>query len=153
MTIHGYVTVSVKRKGSDEWVDIVRNKPNLLTNAGKDFIHNQAYTNASAGTRGSGFIVVSENASGALATHTAVAGEITTGGLARADATTKTHTVGTNVSTIEHTFTASATFAAIQLTGLLNAASTGTLTHENTFTSTNLISGDELRVTWTLTLG
>ena len=60
---------------------------------------------------------------------------------------------GTNTTTLQNTFTASATFSAVQLSGLLNAASTGTLGHEATFTSVALVSGDTLQVTWTLTLG
>jgi hypothetical protein len=140
---HGYYT----------YEKIVEDKPNLLTTAGRDWLHNQAYTNTSAGTRGAGFIVLSENASGASAGHTTVAGEITTDGLARADADTKTHTSSTNVSTIEHTFTASGAFTAVQLSGLLNAASVGTLVNENTFTPVALEIDDTLKVTWTITMG
>ena len=132
---------------------IVVDKRNLITNGGIDFLHLQGYTNTSAGTRGAGFVAVSENASGASATHTTVAGEITTGGLARADADTKAHTNGTNVSTIEHTYTASSAFTAVQLAGLLNAASVGTLVNENTFTSVALEINDTLKVTWTITMG
>lgn len=128
-------------------------KHNLLTNGGRDFFHNQCYTNTAAGTRGSGFVVLSESAVAPAVTDTVVAGEITINGLARADATTKTHTVGTNSTTIEHTFTATAAFTAVQKSGLLNASSAGTLSHENTFTSTALATNDQLKVTWTLTLG
>lgn len=128
-------------------------KHNLLTNGGRDFFHNQCYTNTAAGTRGSGFVALSESAVAPAAADTVVAGEITLNGLARADATTKTHTVGTNSTTIEHTFTATAAFTAVQKSGLLNASSAGTLSHENTFTSTALATNDQLKVTWTLTLG
>ena len=147
----GYLTVKVRRKDSDNWETICKDKHNLGTDAGEDLLHAQMYTNTSAGTRGAGFIALSTNAGGASAAHTSVASEITTGGLARADATTKTHTGGTNVTTIENVFTASATHTNVQLTGLLNAGSGGTLVHENTFTATTLASGDELQVTWTIT--
>jgi len=140
-------------KGFYTYEFLAKDKHNLLTNGGRDFFHNQVYTNTAAGTRGSGYIAVSSDTGGASATHTALAGEITTGGLGRADANTKSHTTGTNVSTIEHTFTASATHTAVQLSGLFNAATGGTMTHENTFTSVTLQSGDTLKVTWTLTLG
>lgn len=141
------------RKGYYTYEIIEKSKKNLLTDAGRDFIHNQAYTNTSAGTRGSGFVAVTTDAGAPDAGDTTLASEITTGGLGRADADTKTHTTGTNVTTIEHTYTASATHTAVVKSGLFNAASSGTLTHENTFTTVTLQSNDTLRVTWTLTLG
>ncbi len=141
------------RKGYYTYEILAKDKENLLTNGGRDFFHNQVYTNTSAGTRGGNFIAVSSNTGGASASHTAVAGEITTGGLARADADTKSHTNGTNVSTVEHTYTATAVHTDVQLSGLFNASSVGTLTHENTFTAVTLQINDTLKVTWTLTLG
>lgn len=165
--IHGWQTWEVGRWHDDEngplevngrrgyytYEIIEKSKPNLLTNAGRDFIHNQAYTNTSAGTRGSGYVAVTTDAGAPDAADTTLASEITTGGLGRADADTKTHTTGTNVTTIEHTYTASATHTAVVKSGLFNAASSGIMTHENTFTTVTLQSNDTLRVTWTLTLG
>lgn len=141
------------RKGFYTYEQIAQDKPNLLTNGGRDFIHLQAYTNTSVGTRGSGFIAVTTDVAAPDAADTTLATEIATGGLGRADADTKTHTTGTNVTTIEHTFTASATHTAVVKSGLFNAASVGIMTHENTFTSVTLQSNDTLKVTWTLTLG
>lgn len=149
--IHGYVTV-VKNAGKDNEETLCKNKHNLLTNAGRDYFHAQCYTNTSAGGVGCNFIALSENSSGANATHTSVANEINSGGLTRA-ISSPTHNSGTNVTTLVKTFTASATFSAVQLCGILNAASSGTLGHEATFTSVALVSGDTLQVTWTLTLG
>ena len=123
-----------------------------MTNAGRDYFHAQCYTNTSAGGVGCNFVALSENSSGANATHTSVASEINSGGLSRA-ISSPTHNSGTNVTTLVKTFTASATFSAVQLCGILNAASSGTLGHEATFTSVALVSGDTLQVTWTLTLG
>ena len=134
-------------------VVLAHDKKNVLTNNGRDWMHAQVYTNTAAGTRGAGFIAVSVNAGGADAAHTAVAGEIVTGGLERADATTKTHSAGTNSTTIAHTFTAGAQHTAVQLGGLFNAASGVTLVHENTFTPASLESADTLTVTATLNLG
>ena len=150
--IHGFVTV-IKNKGQDSEEILCENKHNLLTNAGRDYFHAQDYTNTSAGGIGVNYIALSENSSGAAAGHTEVAGEINSGGLTRVQASTRTHSSGTNTTTLQQTFTASATFSAVQLSGLLNAASTGTLGHEATFTSVALVSGDTLQVTWTLTLG
>lgn len=149
--IHGYVTV-VKNAGKPDEETLCKNKHNLLTNAGRDYFHAQCYTNTSAGGKGCNFVALSEDTNGASASHTAVANEITTGGLARA-VSSPAHTGGTNTTTLTKTFTASATFTAVQLSGILNASSGGTLGNEATFTSVALVSGDTLAVTWTLTLG
>ena len=149
--IHGYVTV-VKNEGREDEEILCKNKRNLLTNAGRDYFHDQCYKNTSAGGAGCNFIALSENSSGASATHTAVANEITTNGLARA-ISSPSHSTGTNTTTLTKTFTASGSFTAVQLSGILNASSGGTLGNEATFTSVALVTGDTLAVTWTLTLG
>ena len=152
MNIHGYVTI-IKNAGTDSEEIICKDKHNLLTNSGRDAFHALAYTNTSAGTRGYGFIALTANAASPAATDTALTGEIAAGGLARADATTKTHSSGTNTTTLQHTFTASAVHTAVVKAALFNAASSGTMAHINTFTSVTLQSSDTLQVTWTLTLG
>lgn len=150
--IKGYVTV-IKNVGRPDEQVLCLNKPNLLTNGGRDWMIAQVYTNTSAGTRGSGFIALTSDTGAPAAGDTALASEITTGGLVRADATTKSHTGGTNSTTIQHTFTASATHTAVQKSGLFNASSGVTLSHENTFTAVTLQTSDTLQVTWTTTLG
>ena len=150
--IKGYVTV-IKNVGRPDEQILCENKPNLLTNGGRDWMIAQVYTNTSAGTRGSGYIALTSNTASPAAGDTALTAEITTGGLARADASTKSHTAGTNSTTIQHTFTASATHTAVQKSGLFNAASGVTLSHVNTFTAVTLQSSDTLQVTWTTTLG
>ena len=155
MNIHGYVTI-IKNAGMDNEEIICKDKHNLLTNAGRDWMHAQVYTNTSAGTRGAGWIGLSTDTTAPAATDTdlsAGSGEITTGGLDRKDATNKTHSSGTNSTTIQHTFTASATHTAVVKAGLFNASTGGTMAHENTFTSVTLQSSDTLQVTWTVTLG
>lgn len=150
--IFGKLTI-IKNAGRPDELVVCKDKENLLTDGGRDLFHAQCYTNTSTGTRGSGFIALSSNASAPETGDTTLAGEITTGGLARADATTKTHTAGTNTTVLVHTYTASATHTAVQKCGMFNAASGGTLTHENTFTSVTLQASDTLQITWTLTLG
>ncbi len=147
----GLLTV-IKNEGKSNEEIICYQKPNLLTDAGRDAAHAQLYTNTSAGTRGAGFIAVTTNTTAPVDGDTTLASEITTGGLARAEAATKTHTAGTNSTTLSHVFTASATHTAVQRAALFNAASVGTMYHSNTFTATTLISSDTLTVTWTLTL-
>ena len=151
--IKGWVTV-VKNAGRPDEQILCENKPNLLTNGGRDFFIAQCYTNTSAGTIGSHFIALTTDSSGADATDTTLPSEITTGGLARALATTIDHTGGTNSTTLAKTFTSSATHTAVQMSGLFNQLAVGgTLSHENTFTSVTLQTSDTLSVTWTTTLG
>lgn len=159
----GFVNVQVFRGKdqvkSEEFTVPVYEKwqKNLLTNVGRDFLHNQGYINTSAGTRGAGFIGLTTDATTPSASDTALASELTTNGVARADASTKTHTTGTNVSTIQNTFTATGTVTAIAKAALFNAAGppvNGTMVHEALFSSTvTLASGDSIAVTWTINLG
>ncbi len=150
----GYCSVAVKRTGSDKWEQIMKFKKNLFTNAGRDLAHNQMYINTSAGTRGAGFIAVSAETTAPAAGDTTLAGEIASGGLSRADAVTKTHTPGSNTSLVEHTFTASAGHTAVHKSGLFNASSGVTLAHAANFSSdVTLATNDQLKVSWTLTLG
>lgn len=152
MNIHGYVTI-IKNAGTDTEEIICKDKHNLLTNSGRDWMHTQVYTNTAAGDRGAGYIALTTDTATPAATDTTLTSEITTGGLERADATTKTHSSGTNSTTLQHTFTSSATHTAVIKAALFNAASSGTMAHINTFTSVTLQSADTLQVTWTLTLG
>ena len=137
----------------DDWRYITKLKGNLLTDAGRDFVHAQALTNTSAGTRGAGFIGVTVNATAASAADTTLTGEIASGGLTRVDATTKTHSAGTNTSQFIHTFTATTTHTSVQKAGTFNAISVGTMLHENTFTATTLNNTDQLELTWNFTYG
>jgi hypothetical protein len=132
---------------------LAQDKENLLTNDGRDWMHAQVYTNIAAGTIGANYIAVTVNATAPAATDTTLTGEISTGGLARAQATTRTHTTGTNATTLAITFTASAQHTAVQKGGLFNAASAGIMAHENTFTAASLEINDTLTITATLNLG
>lgn len=155
-SVAGYLTVQVKRANSDIFEQVGSHTPvhNVFTNAGRDYAHAQLYTNTSAGGRGSGFVAVSANGTAPAAGDTTLASEITTNGLGRADADTKTHSNGTNTTTIEHTYTASGTHTDVHKAGLFTASSSGTLTHAAAFSSdVTLASGDQLKITFTLTLG
>lgn len=154
--IDGHTTVQVRRWNTEtqsygDWSYLAKDKHNLITDGGQDFFSAQCLTNTSAGTRGAGFIGLTENGTAPAVTDTTLTAEITTNGLARADATTKTHTAGTDTTVIEHTFTASAAFSTVQKSGLFNASSAGTMFAENTFTSTALANQDQIKVTWTIT--
>jgi len=122
---------------------------NLLTTGGRAFIHDQVYRNTSAGTQGSRFIAVTVDTGAPAAGDTVLTGEITTGGLGRAAATTNTYSSPT--TTLAVTFTATATHTAVQKMALFNASSAGTMTHEATITPVTLNSTDTLTITANLT--
>jgi len=118
---------------------------NLRTNAGINWQYGQmAGTTAAVCT----YIALSNDSGAPAATDTAVASEITTNGLARANGTAS-HTANATSYTISYTFTATGSQSA-QKAGLLNASSSGTLCFENTFTQVSMASGDTLAVTWTI---
>lgn len=152
--VHGYVTVIVNKGKANQQI-VQEDVRNLLTTSGRDFFHNQVYTNTSAGTKGGNAIAVSNNAVDPVAGDTTLVGEITTGGLTRVQATTISHTVGTNVTTIENEFIATSTFTALHKSGLFNQNTIGgQMTHAAKFTAdVNLEIADTLTITWTLTLG
>ena len=141
----------------DEWREIADAVPNLLTNAGKDLLHNYGYIDvtASAVTAvGFNFIGLTEATITPAVTDTTLSSEIASGGLSRAAATTATHTPAANTSVIAKTFTASASFTSVLASAIFTASSSGTMGHIANFStgSGTLISGDQLAVTWTITL-
>ena len=151
--VKGFVTI-IKNEGRENEQVLCRNKPNLLTNGGRDYAIAQFYTNTSAGGVGCNFIALTSDSTGADATDTTLPSEITTTGLERALATTISHSSGTNSTTLNKIFTASGTHTAVQMSGTFNQLAVGgTLAHESVFTPVTLASSDTLSVTWTLTLG
>jgi len=152
-TSGGYFTAIVNKKNGERNYAAHLQK-NLLTNNGRDQFHISCYTATSTLTRGFGYIALTTDTAAAAAGDTALTGELASNGFSRADATTKSHTTGTNSTTVEHTFTASGTVNAINKSGTFNNASSTILGHEAVFgTTASLISGDTLKVTWTLNLG
>jgi hypothetical protein len=118
---------------------------NLRTNAGVNWQFSQmAGTTAGVCT----YIALSNDSAAPSATDTALAAEITTNGLARANAT-PAHSGNASSYTLTYTFTAAGTQSA-QKAGLLNASSGGTLCFENAFSPVAMNSGDTLQVVWTL---
>ena len=151
--IKGFV-IMIKNEGRADEQILCKNKPNLLTDNGRDYAIAQFYTNTSAGGVGMNFIALTVNTAAASASSTLLTGEITTNGLERALATTISHSSGTNSTTLAKTFTASGTHTAVQKSGTFNQLAVGgTIAHEAVFTSVTLASSDTLAVTWTLTLG
>lgn len=161
-THKAYFSVDVTRKDGKHEI-VGTDIPNLHTNGGVDFTHYQCYTATTTGitssistaTIGSNYLALTTDTGSPAATDTSLASEINNGkGLNRAQCSTRTHTSGSNVTTLANTFTASgASFIAVQKGGLFNASSSGVLNHEFTFASTNLNDGDSITITVTVTGG
>lgn len=99
------------------------------------------------------YIALTENASAASAATTTLTGEITTGGCGRALAT-YAHTLGTSTATLSKTFSVTGTFPAIHKVGLsqYSTASSQVGFEVVLNADANVVNGDTLAVTWTLTL-
>lgn len=123
---------------------------NVITTVGRDFLHTQGYGTSPAGN-GLNYIGLSDDTLTETSASTTLSNEITLNGLGRA-AGTPAHTGGTNTTTVTRTFTASGTQSA-QKAALFTASSGGTMNHALAFTQRNLISGDTLACTFTITLG
>lgn len=150
--ITGYVTV-IKNKGRADEQVLCKDKKNLLTTVGRDDIHDGLYANAGSGQAPFNFMALSVDTHTPVVGDTILLGEIVSGGLERIQASTRTHTATQNTTLVEHQFTATAIHTAVQLSGLFDAISTGTLGHENTFTPASLQINDTLTVSWTITAG
>lgn len=151
MNSSGFCTAIVTYHKTGKSKTLALFQKNLLTDAGKDWMHAQVYTNTAAGTRGAGYIASTESTITPAVGNTTLTGEITTNGLARADAGTKTHTAASNSTLIEHTFTATGAFTSVLASALFNASSAGTMPHIANFAtgSGTLASNDTLKISWT----
>jgi len=136
-----------------DWIELAYKKHNLLTNAGKDYLHAQYWTNNAAGGVGVNFIALTESTLTPAVTDTTLGGEITTNGLGRLIASTRSHSAGANTTVLSLTFTASGSFTDVKASALFNASSSGTMGHIANFStgSGTLSSGDQLAITWTMT--
>jgi hypothetical protein len=149
ISIKGHLTVRVKRNGSDTW-ETVCDRANLLTTAGRDWIHGQLYNVGT--TNEANFIAVTSNADPAAAGDTVLTGEIVSGGLERA-AGTIVHTPGATTSVVNHTFVSSGTHTNVQKAALFTQITGGTMVHEAIFGTTITLGNlDQIDVIWTVTL-
>jgi len=154
MVMHGFLTVVHTRASDGKKTVLCKDNHNLLTNAGRDDIHNAIYENTgSASQLGFNHMALTLNTNAPSATQTILTASITTGGLTRVQAATTTHSGGTNTSVIKHLFTATATHTDVTKSGLFDTNTAGTIGHVNTFTDVTLQNNDTLEVTWTMTLG
>jgi hypothetical protein len=147
--IHGFLTANLYRKDGTR-KQLADWEHNLLTQDGRDVMHNNCYVNVTSGTRGFNYIALTESTITPALSDTVLTGEITTNGLNRQFGTA-VHTDNSTSSTIEVTFTASGSFTDVKASGTFNASSGVTLGHIANFSSGSgtMIAGDTLKVTWT----
>ncbi len=124
---------------------------NVITNAGRDFLHTQGYGTA-AQANGLNYIALSNDALTETTASTVLSTEIAANGLARAIGTVA-HTTGTNTTTVSKTFTCATAAQAAQKAALFTAAAAGTMNHALAFTQRSLQIGDTLACTFTITVG
>lgn len=125
---------------------------NLITNAGRIFLHKQGYDTTGLGANGLNYIALSNDTVSETASSTVLSNEIAANGLTRAQGTVTLPTGSGNQTTVDKTFTASGAQSA-QKAALFTASSGGTMNHVLGFTQRNLITNDTLQITYTITLG
>lgn len=156
MSLHaaGFCSAVVTYAKTGKQKQISLFKHNLTTDAGKSWMADQLYRNTAAGTRGAGYIASTESSITPAVGNTTLTGEITTNGLTRADAGTKTWTAGTNTALVEHTFTATGSFTSVLASALFNALTVGTMPHIANFSTGSgiLAANDTLKITWNIVI-
>lgn len=153
--IHGYLSAVVTKAKTNETKQLATLKHNLLTDNGRDVFFSNVYTNKTTGTHGFNYIASTESTITPAAANTTLTGEITDRGLGRVEATTASHSAGTNTSTVEHTFTVSgAGFTSVLASATFNATSGVTMGHIANFGtgSGTLAANDTLKITWTFNM-
>lgn len=122
---------------------------NLITTVGVAGI--AARINGSGSPAAYTYIALGTGTTAAADADTQLVNEVTTSGGARANSSVSVVTTDTagDTAQLQNTFnfTSGGTFA-ITESGVLNAASTGTLLARQVFSAINVVSGDSLQVTW-----
>jgi hypothetical protein len=138
----------------DENVEVLGEETvhNVITTAGRDFLHTQGYGSSGLGANGLNYIALSNDTLTETSASTTLSNEIAANGLSRAQGTVN-HTTGTNTTTVAKTFTCATAPQAAQKAALFTASSSGTMNHALAFTQRSLQIGDTLAITFTITLG
>ena len=118
---HSFFSVVITKKNGEKYL-VSDFAHNVFPAGAIDHIHAMSFINTTNnGLRGFGAIALTADTTQTVnASQTSLTGEITTNGLARVEATTKTHTNGTNSSLIEHTFTLTGAQSDITRAALFN---------------------------------
>jgi len=95
------------------------------------------------------YMAIGITGTGEVNTDTALASEISSGGGSRASATCNRVTTTYTDDTAQwvKTWTFSSGFAVVE-SGIFDAASTGVMLSRKTFSAVNVVSGDQLQITW-----
>ena len=151
-----FSVVITKKDGTQKLVSDFEH--NVFPAACIDLIHTDMFTTTSKSGSGFNFIALTANTGQTVdADQTALTGEITTNGLSRVQATTRTHGAGTSTSLIEHTFTLSGTQSDITRAALFNLIGppvAGTMGPFAAFTNGatgQMVSGETVKVSVTIT--
>lgn len=128
------------------WSSHIR-RTNLVTNAGKAGVASRI--NGSGGEAAFTYIATGTGATAAALGDTTLQTELAASGLSRANSTASriTTDVTNDTARLQNTFTVTGT-AAVTESGVLNAASVGTLLARQTFSAINVVNGDSLQITW-----
>lgn len=120
---------------------------NLVTNAGMAGVASRI--NGSGAEAAFTYIAIGIGTTAAAAGDTALGSEIVTGGGERGAATASrvTTDVTNDTAQLVLTYNFTGSFAVTE-SGVLNAASVGTLLARQVFSAVNVVSGDSLQVTW-----
>lgn len=120
---------------------------NLITNAGA--AGTASRINGSGAEAAFTYIAVGTGATAANVADTTLQTETAASGLSRAAATASRVTTDVTNDTAQLTYTFSVTgTVAVTESGVLNAASTGTLLARQVFSAINVVNGDSLTITW-----
>ena len=124
-----------------------KNVSNLITNAGRGLI--SGLINGSGSPAAATYIAVGTGSTAANVTDTTLQTESSTAGLSRAAATVSlvTGSVTNDTAQMLKAFSVTGSVAVTE-SGVLNAASTGTLLCRQVFAAVNVVNGDTFTVTW-----
>lgn len=139
--------ISAIQKAFDGRIKHIRVMHNLITNAG--FAGAASRINGSGAEAAFTYIAIGTGSTAANVADTTLQSEISTGGGSRgaASASRVTTSVTNDTAQLALTFTFTSGFAVTE-SGVLNAASTGTLLCRQVFSAINVVSTDTLTITW-----
>lgn len=120
---------------------------NLVVSAGKAGVASRI--NGSGAETAFTYIAMGTGTNAAAAGDTTLQTELAASGLSRANSTASrvTTSVTNDTAQLQNTFSVSGT-AAVTESGVLNAASNGTLLARQVFSAINVVNGDSLQITW-----
>jgi hypothetical protein len=124
---------------------------NVKPTAGIDFLCQQGYGTSGAQANGLCYIALSNDSLTETTASTTLSNEIAANGLSRAIGT-YAHTAGQATLTISKTFTCATGAQSAQKAALFSASSGGSMAHVLSFTQRALQVGDQLAVTFTITI-